>query len=154
MKGIIIVTDPIVERIDHFFASGYRCAESVLLYVTESKNIQSDLIPKIATGFCAGLSRTRGTCGAVTGAVMAINMFYGRNDPSMPLVQSYPPVQKLIQRFEDKFGSTNCMQLIGCDLGTEEGRNKFLDENIILICKNFTSEATRMALSIIDEKPL
>jgi hypothetical protein len=42
--------------------------------VAESKNIQSDFIPKIATGLCAGISRTCGTCGAVTGAIMAINL--------------------------------------------------------------------------------
>ena len=95
--------------------------------MAESKNIQSDLIPKIATGFCAGISRTRGTCGAVTGAVMAINMFCGRNNPSVPLIQSYPPVQKFIKLFEERFGSTNCEQLIDCDLGTEEGRKKFLE---------------------------
>jgi C_GCAxxG_C_C family probable redox protein len=151
-KGNNIVADPITEKIDQYFASGYRCAESVLLYVAESKNIQSDLIPKIATGFCAGISRTRGTCGAVAGAVMAINMFYGRSNPSVPLDQSYPPVQKFIHLFEEKFGSTNCLQLIDCDLGTEEGRKKFLDANIITTCKNLTSEATRMALSIIDAK--
>jgi C_GCAxxG_C_C family probable redox protein len=145
------MTDAIARRIDAFFDSGYRCAESLLLYVAESKNIQSDLIPKIATGFCAGISRTQGTCGAVTGAVMAINLFYGRNDPSIRLDQSYPPIQKFIRMFEEQFGSTNCMQLIHCDLATEEGRQKFLDENIIVTCKNFTSEATRLALSIIDE---
>lgn len=146
------MTDPIAQKIDTFFASGYRCAESLLLYVAETKNIQSDLIPGIATGFCAGMSRTRGTCGAVTGAVMAINMFYGRSNPSVPLDQSYPPVQRFISWFEEKFGSTNCPQLIDCDLSTEEGRKKFLDGNVVATCKNFTSEATRMALMIIDEK--
>ena len=148
------MADPITARIDQFFASGYRCAESVLLYVAESKNIQSDLIPKIATGFCGGMSRTRGTCGAITGAVMAINIFCGRNNPSMPLDQSYPPVQKFVQLFEEKFKSINCMSLINCDLSAEEGRKKFIDENIIVTCKNMTCEATRMAMSIIDEKPL
>ena len=146
------MTDPISQRVDALFASGYRCAESVLLYVAESKNIQSDLIPRIATGFCAGMSRTQGTCGAVSGAVMALNILCGRNDPSVSIYDSYPPVQEFIRRFEEKFGSTNCLKLIDCDLATEEGRNKFIEQNVIVTCKNFTSEAIRMALSIIDEK--
>jgi len=146
------VTDAITQKIDQFFAEGYRCAESVLLYIAQSKNVRSDLIPRIATGFCAGISRTRGTCGAVAGAIMAINLFYGRSNPSVPLDQSYPPVQKFVRTFEEKFGSTNCLQLIHCDLATEEGRQKFLDENVIATCKNFTVEATRLALAIIDEK--
>ena len=54
--------------------------------------------------------------------------------------------------FENKFGSTNCKALIGLDLGTEEGLKKFLLENKIEQCKNFTEEATRIAVSIIEDK--
>ncbi len=123
-----------------------------MLSVSESKNISSDLIPKIATGFCAGISRTQGPCGAVTGAVLALNMFYGRNDPSVALTDCYPPVQTFLSRFKETFGSTNCLELIQCDLATEEGRKKFIDENLIVTCKGFTAEAIRMVLSILDEK--
>ncbi len=146
------MTDSIVLKVDELFAAGYRCAESALMTVAERNNIQSDLIPRIASGFCGGISRTQGTCGAVSGAVMALNILYGRNDPSVSIYDSYPPVQEFIRRFEEKFGSTNCLKLIDCDLATEEGRNKFIEQNVIVTCKNFTSEAIRMALSIIDEK--
>mgnify|MGYP001770070194 CR=1 FL=1 len=143
--------DPVAESIDRYFAAGYRCAESVLLHVAKTHNIQSDWIPKIATGFCAGISRMGGTCGAVSGAVMAISLFCGRNDPSVPLTDSYPPIQAFIQRFEETFGSMNCVQLIHCDLATEDGRKKFIDENIIVTCQGYTTEAARMALSVIDD---
>lgn len=124
-----------------------------MLSVAEGKNIQSDLIPKIATGFCGGLARTCGICGAVSGAVMAINIFYGRNTPSVPFEKSYTPVQKMIKMFTDKFGSTNCKELIGVDLGTEEGRKYFYVNNLREQCKNYTEEATRMAMSLIEDKP-
>lgn len=120
--------------------------------MAESKNIQSELIPKIATGFCGGIARTCGICGAVSAAVMAINIFYGRNSSDEPYEKNYPPVQKLLDMFEKKFDSTNCKQLTGCDLGTEEGRKKFSTANLVLRCKNYTEEATRMAMSIIEEK--
>jgi len=119
--------------------------------VAESKNIQSELIPKIATGFCSGVSRTCGTCGAVNGAIMAINIFYGRDIPDELVDKSYIMVRKLISMFESKFGSTNCKQLIGCDLGTEEGQNTFKSNNLIERCKGYTEEATRMAMSIIEK---
>jgi C_GCAxxG_C_C family probable redox protein len=124
----------------------------VLLSVAESKNIHSEIIPKISTGFCGGLARTCGICGAVSGAIMSINLFYGRNLPNEPYDKSYVPVQKMINTFENKFGSTNCKVLIGVDLGTEEGLKKFLSENKVEQCKNFTEEATRMAMSIIEGK--
>jgi C_GCAxxG_C_C family probable redox protein len=118
--------------------------------VAESKGIKSDIIPRISTGFCGGLARTCGICGAVSGAIMAINLFYGRNLPNEPYDKSYIPVRKMIATFENKFGSTNCKVLIGVDLGTEEGLKRFLSENKIEQCKNFTEEATRMAMSIIE----
>jgi C_GCAxxG_C_C family probable redox protein len=120
--------------------------------VAESKNIQSELIPKIATGFCGGIARTSGLCGAVSGAVMAISIFYGRSLPDEPIDKSYIPVQNLIEMFENKFGSTNCKQLTGCDLRTEEGRKQFYSTNMIEQCKIYTEEATRIAMSIIEEK--
>lgn len=119
--------------------------------MAESKNIQSELIPKIATGFCSGISRTCGTCGAVSGAIMAINIFYGRNLPDELVDKNYIMIKKLINIFERKFGSTNCKNLIGCDLETEEGQNTFKSNNLIERCKGYTEEATRMAMSIIEK---
>ena len=120
--------------------------------MAESQNIQSELIPKIATGFCSGTSRTCGICGAVSGAIMSISLFHGRSVPDESVETCYINVRKLIDMFESKFGSTNCKQLIGCDLGTEEGQNTFKSNNLIEHCRKFTEEATRMAMSIIEEE--
>lgn len=121
--------------------------------MADSKNIQSELIPKIASGFCGGIARTSGICGAVSGAVMAISIFYGRGLPYEPIDKSYVPVKKLIEIFENKFGSTNCRQLTECDLGTEEGRKRYFATNMLERCRGYTAEATRMTMSIIEEKP-
>jgi C_GCAxxG_C_C family probable redox protein len=118
--------------------------------VTESKDIQSELIPRIATGFCGGISRTCGLCGAVSGAIMAINLFHGRSAPDASVEASYNAVRKVIDVFESKFGSTNCKQLTGCDLGTEEGQHTFMSNNLIEQCRKYTEEAARMAMSIIE----
>lgn len=122
----------------------------MLLSVTESKNIHSELIPQIATGFCGGLSRTNGICGAVSGAIMAINIVYGRKDPSVPVDGSYAKVREMLAGFEAKFGTTNCRQLIDCDLSVPEGRKKFQEYNLKEKCRGFTEEATRLALLILD----
>jgi len=144
--------DKISQRSVELFNSGYYWAESVLLSVAESKGIQSDLIPKIATGFCSGVSRTCGICGAVSGAIMVLNLVYGRSMPDESVETCYTTVQKLTDMFERKFGSTNCKQLIGCDLGTEEGQNTFKSNNLIEQCRNYTEEATRMVMLILEEK--
>jgi C_GCAxxG_C_C family probable redox protein len=121
--------------------------------VTESKGIQSDIIPRIATGFCGGISRTCGMCGAVSGAIMALNIFYGRNIPNEPTDENYIAVRKFLEDFEKRFGSSNCKELTGCDLGTQEGHDTFSSSRkLIEQCKEYVEEATRMAMSIIEER--
>ncbi len=144
--------DKASQRSGELFQSGFYCAESVLLAISETKGIQSDLIPKIATGFCGGLSRTCGICGAVSGAVMAINLFHGRNSSTEPALEAYVAVRRLLEMFETKFGSTNCKDLTGCDLGTEEGQKLFKEGDLIGKCKHYTVEATGMAMILIESK--
>jgi C_GCAxxG_C_C family probable redox protein len=124
----------------------------VLLAVAESEGIQSDFIPKIATGFCGGVSRTCGMCGAVSGGIMAIGLLSGRSAPTESVADSYGMVRKLVEDFGSQFGSTNCKELTGCDLGTDEGQKYFKENSIKQRCRIFTEQATRIALSLIKQK--
>ncbi len=124
----------------------------MLLAVAENEGIQSDFIPKIATGFCGGVSRTCGMCGAVSGGIMAIGLFAGRSAPTESVADSYGMVRKLVEDFGSQFGSTNCKELTGCDLGTDEGQKYFKENNIRQRCWIFTEQATRIALGLIEGK--
>ncbi len=139
------------QRSLELFKSGYFCAESVLLAIAEAQGIQSDLIPKIATGFCSGISRTGGMCGAVSGAIMGLNLAAGRSSPSESIEISYTLTQKLISLFEKQFGSVNCRQLIACDLATEAGQRTFSENNLMERCLQYAQDATRMAISLMAE---
>ena len=120
--------------------------------VAESQGIESDLLPKIATGFCSGLARTGGLCGALSGAIMGLNLLTGRSEPGVPVDQNYALVGKLIDQFEEKFGSINCRELTGVDLGSEDGRAKFREKNQITNCLNQAEKATRMVFSLAEFK--
>ncbi len=139
-------------RSRELFESGLYCAESVLLSITEAKGIESPLIPKIATGFCSGISRSLNLCGAVSGAIMAIGIFAGRDTPEEPVEPCYSLIQELLTRFTEKFESSNCYELIKCDLNTAEGQKTFVDNNLGVKCLQFTGEATRIAFELIERK--
>ena len=139
------------QRSLELFRSGFFCAESVLQAIAESQGIQSDLIPRIATGFCSGISRTGGICGAVSGAIMGINLVAGRNSPAESIEVSYTLTQELISRFEKQHGSVNCRQLMGCDLATEAGQRYFMENHLMERCLQYAGDATGMAVSIIAE---
>ena len=120
--------------------------------MSESKGIQSELIPKIATGLCSGFSRTNGLCGAISGAVLVLNLFFGRDDALDDEKKeiNYLKVQQFLQQFEGKFGSTNCQVLTGCDLSTEEGLEKFETDNLDEQCKEYVEETTKTVMSLIE----
>jgi len=141
--------DIVSERSGELFDSGFYCAESVLLAISESNGIQSDLIPKIASGFCNGISRTCGMCGAVSGAIMGISLICGRNTPEESVENNYAFVQELLNEFKNKFGSVNCKELIGCDLNTEEGQEFFESNKLIEKCRQYTIGATEIAQSLV-----
>ena len=144
------MTENVAKRSRELFESGYYCAESVLLAVTEEKGVQSELIPKIATGFCSGIARTGRQCGALSGGIMSLGIFRGKSEPGDDVDDIYEKVRNLIDSFEVKFGSTTCKGLIGCDLGTEEGQRTFIERDLILNCYQYTEEATRMTMRILE----
>ena len=90
-------------------------------------------------------------CGAVSGGIMALGLCQGRKNPDESRDKCYTSVQKFLRIFEDRFGSTNCRELTGCDLGTKKGRREFNKRNMIEKCREFTEGATRMTMSIIEE---
>jgi len=157
MKEAAIITDDtanqVAVRSEELFRNGFFCAESVLLAVAESQNIENELIPRIATGLCSGIARTGGLCGAVSGAVLAINVICGRNDTSRTVEDTYEVVRDFMKRFEAQFGSSNCYELVGCRLDTPDGRAFFKGNNLWGKCLEFTREAGRLAISSIQAKP-
>jgi len=108
-----------------FFDSGFHCAESVLMSAKEALGVRSPALPRIATGFGAGVGRKGSLCGALTGAVMGIGLAYGRQHPGQDREKAYALARKTFDRFKAKFGSPYCMDLIKVDLDTKAGMDKY-----------------------------
>ncbi len=133
------------------FASGMYCAESVVLALAKAQGVESDLLPKMATAFCSGMSRTCGTCGALTGAMMGVSLALGRSEASKSVKPSYDATQRLVREFEQEFGARNCNELLGCDLNTAEGQDKFSKEQLWERCAQYTGKAAEIAAHVISE---
>lgn len=133
------------------FDSGLFCAEAVLLALARELAIDSPLVPGIATGLCSGMARSGQTCGALSGAVLGVSLVGGRSDPQQLAGDAYGLVRPLVMRFEQRFGSTLCPALLGCDLATPEGQRTFrLDKLGTTRCRVFTGAAFDMAMEILD----
>ncbi|WP_260294660.1 C-GCAxxG-C-C family protein [Sedimenticola hydrogenitrophicus] len=134
------------------FEAGLYCAESVLQSVADHYGFDSPLIPRIATGFCSGMARTGGTCGAVSGAILAINLMSGRDGADQSVEPNYAAIRQLVERFRERFDSTMCSELLGCDLGTPEGQEHFTKNELWHRCRDFTSGAADMTADILSPR--
>lgn len=137
---------------ENYFNNGLMCAESVVRALTQAHGIESDLLPKAATAFCGGMSRTCGTCGALSGAVMGISAILGRDGAGKSYDEAYQAAGIVIRKFEAEFGSRNCHELLGCDLGTPEGQATFKNEGLRSRCNNYTARAAELAEEILAKK--
>ncbi len=125
----------------------------MLLAVAEKHNIQSEVIPGIASGFCGGMSRTAGLCGALVGGVMALGMLYGRKSSDDSPKRIYALSERLVRDFEKQLGSRNCSEILGCDISTREGEAEFKAKNLMkTVCLDATVKATDLVLQVLENK--
>lgn len=134
------------------FKNGYLCAESVVIAVTHIQGNDSEYLPKVATAFCSGMARTCGTCGALTGAMMGLSLTLGRTSTSQQVQPIYDATQRLIKEFETLFGDKDCHLLLGCDIGTPEGKKTFKDNQLSHQCTKYTRKAAEIAATILVEQ--
>jgi C_GCAxxG_C_C family probable redox protein len=140
--------EAVAERSKELFDSGMYCAESVLQAVAEAYGMMDSLIPKIATGFCGGISRTSGMCGALAGGVLALGLLTGRSSPQDSKDCCYALTHNLVQRFRERFGSTQCADLLGCNISTVDGATSFRAN---VLEKTICGPVTRQAAGLVEE---
>lgn len=140
------------ESAERLFRSGLFCAESVVLAIAKAEGVESELLPRVASAFCSGMARTCGACGALTGAVMGVGLALGRSHASESIQPAYTATQRLVEEFEEQFGSRNCQALLdGCDLNTAAGQARFKEQGLGQRCVRYTGAAAEIAARVIAE---
>ncbi|MGD0639755.1 MAG: C-GCAxxG-C-C family protein [Roseiarcus sp.] len=140
------------KRAEESLASGLFCAESVVMAIAAAEGVESELLPRAATGFCSGMARSGGACGALSGAIMGVGLALGRSNAEESVEPSYAATQRVIDEFERAFGARDCRALLsGCDLNTPEGQAAFKEEKLGRRCLRFTGGAAEIAARVIAE---
>jgi len=138
----------------HLFHSGLNCAQSVLISFSEKLKFDKALASGISLGFGSGMGRLQETCGAVTGAFMAIGIYHFRKYPDIKESKdkSYQMVREFNKRFTTIHGSSQCIELLKCDLKTEEGQ-RFAKENNLFetVCENCVSSSVKILDDLLRE---
>jgi C_GCAxxG_C_C family probable redox protein len=134
------------------FAQDFSCAQSVFTAFADPADVSRETALRLAAGFGGGLARSGEVCGAVTGAVLALGLRHCGTPPTDPQakVAAYPPVQEFLRRFRALHGSLLCRELLGADLGTEEGRRRSQEEGLVRQrCPAFVRDAARIVEELL-----
>jgi len=133
------------------FTSGYFCAESVLLALAAENGENTQNLSRMVSGFCGGMGRSGGMCGALMGGIVALGLLYGRDDASDDKTFVYTLTHHLVSRFEKEFGSTLCSGVLGCDISTPEGTLEFKEKQLETTrCLPVSARAAGIAQEVID----
>ncbi len=135
-----------------YFDLGFNCAQAVLLHFAEQLKLSENNCQQLALAFGGGMGRMQKTCGAVTGAFMAI----GAIAAQLPLSddekkeKAYLLVKEYTIEFLKHFPSLDCSALLNCDLNSEQGKNTFKNDDLRnKYCKEFVKRSILIAESIL-----
>lgn len=127
----LTVVEKVEQEAKNCFKQGLNCSECVMTAMLN--NFETGLpaeVITLATGFGGGMGHTKNTCGAITGAVMALSAMVGRKNPmakeTMPeriaeLQDIYAVVGKMVNEIKDEYGTLICSELSD-PLGDWEGK--------------------------------
>ena len=106
MDASIFTKDEVIAR----FAAGANCAQCTLAPWADGLGYDEEELMRMGAAFAGGMHRGE-TCGAVTGALMALGLAYG-DDPAAVAEKT----AQFQAAFTERFGSTICREILGYDL--------------------------------------
>ena len=134
-----------------YFKNGYCCSQSVFATCSSAYGMDRETALTLASPFCGGMGRLGKTCGAVTGAFLAIGLAHGTDEPgSQAREDAYRLVQEFTTRFIERNGSLECRELIGCDIGTQEGYREAQEKNLFeTVCEKLVRDAVEIVEELL-----
>ena len=127
------------------FKSGSNCAQSVLSTYLPTVGIPEPIAHKMGAGLGSGVGRKQYICGALNAGAIVLSAQMGNEkaDDAVRKDMAYERVLHLIGKFEEKFKSSQCIDIIGIDISTNEGRKKALEAGVFRdICTACVEEVT------------
>lgn len=98
---------------DQLMEEGFHCSQCVFPYAAQRLGMDISLARRLSAGLGGGCFRGD-SCGAVTGAIMALGLVYGFDKPDDTVDEVLvAKVHEFEDRFEKEYGAFLCRQLLG-----------------------------------------
>lgn len=139
-----------------FFSDTFNCSQAVFASFGQDYGFSEDQCLKIGCAFGGGMARHQMTCGAVTGALMAIGLEFGRaaDDLYSKTGVTYDKSKELFEEFIKRNGSINCKELLGgLDMNDPKDQIKIQQAELFQTnCMKYVLDAVEITEGIITGK--
>ncbi len=104
------------------FLSHWNCTQAVLEALAPHSGMPAEMLTQLTTPFAAGMWNGL-TCGAVTGAMLALGLRHGRasDGDAKASEVTCATVRELVATLSERFGNLACSALLGTDMATDAG---------------------------------
>jgi len=141
------------EKALSYFDNKFNCSQSVLAAFAEESGLTEDELLRVACAFGGGMGRQQFTCGAVTGAAMALGLKFGKglSDEDEKKQLTYDKTVELFDEFTKLNGSTTCRKLLNdLDMRNENELNLINEQNLFHTnCRKYVADAVKIAERIL-----
>jgi len=135
-----------VEQTVACFNEGLNCTQAVLSTFGPKFGLDRENAIKIAGAFGSGMGMGV-TCGAVTGALMVIGLKHAKLDRGSLFSRDKTEdiAHEFVVRFKMRNATTECRELLGCDVSTYAGlRAAKKEKHFKIRCPKFVQDAAEI----------
>jgi len=137
------------------FQNGFNCSQAVLSVFAEDFELTKDSCLRLASPFGSGIARMQETCGAVTGALMAIGLKYGKGERGTEedKAHTYKLSQQFIAAFKEQHQTICCLQLLDrLNINHPEEMAEIKKRNLFQCnCSKYVQSAVEITESILSD---
>lgn len=129
------------------FKTGNNCAQAVLTTFSDLLDQDEKALRSIAAAFGGGMGKMQLTCGAVTGAFLALSIYASNKEAGNGEAKevSGEMVREFSKQFTALQGSLSCREITDVDMNTEEGKKEMEEKQIHgTICARAVEDAVKI----------
>lgn len=143
------------QKATSYFQSGFNCSQSVFTVFGTDHGLSENDCLKVACAFGGGMGRQQEVCGAVTGALMALGLKYGKalHDDESKKAETYKKVVEFFEKFKEINGTVSCKALLqGLDMRNPNDYARIKELGLFdTLCKKYVEDAVGIVEQIMSE---
>lgn len=139
---------------EKYFEERFSCSQSILMAYGPLFNLDRDTAARLAAPYGGGVAHRGETCGAVNGACMVLGLKFGHTsaDDIESKERTLQAVQEFIAKFQDRYGTVECSQLLDLDISSPENLQMARESQLFTtICPGFVTHAAELLDQFISE---